>query len=103
MLTVTMAAKEYLVGLKAKANLAHRDMALRIVAGPLGQLGLLLDVQRADDHVIEHEGAKALLVGREAAKPLASAVIDARPNGVGLVLRRLGRFRRARDGMREEG
>ena len=103
MLTVTIAAKEYLVALKTKANLARRDMALRIFGGPHGQLGLCPDVQRVDDYVIEHDGTKALLVGREAAKPLAGAVIDAKrtPDGVGLVLRRLGRLDRGHRGMRE--
>jgi len=102
MLTITVAAKEYLVALKTKANLTHRDMGLRIVGGPHGQLGLLPDVQRADDHVIEHAGTKALLVGREAVTPLAGAVIDARRtrDGVGLVVRRLGFPGRSRRGVR---
>ena len=102
MLIVTRAAKEYLVALKMKANLSH--MALRIVGGPVGQLGLLADVERPDDHVIEHEGTKALLVGREAAKPLARAVIDARrtPDGVGLVLRPFGHSAHARRGREKE-
>ena len=98
MLTVTRAAKEYLVALKVKANLSRGDVALRMVKDPLGRLGLLPDVQRPDDHVVEHEGMKALLVGREQVAPLKAAVIDAipTPDGFGLVVRRFGRPSRDR-------
>ena len=66
MLTVTETAKQLL----KETLLAHSDdpeAGLRLSMKPPGQLGIMLDSEAEGDQVVEHEGAKVLLVASELA------------------------------------
>lgn len=61
MLTVTESAKQLL----KETLLAHTDdpeIGLRLSLKAPGQLGIVLDREAEGDQVVEHEGAKVLLV-----------------------------------------
>jgi len=64
MLTVTEEAKQILKE-KLLANTDDSEMCLRLKGEPGGQLGLVLDKETPDDYVVEHEGSKVLLIGKE--------------------------------------
>lgn len=87
MLTVTDSAKQLL-----KETLsAHTDdpeIGLRLELKPPGQLGIVLDREAEGDQVVEHEGAKVLLVGHELTSLLHEVTIDvqATPDGPKLVV-----------------
>jgi len=78
MLTVTENAKQYL----KDTLLAHTDdteMSLRLeslVSWPAGQLGLVLDREGYGDQIVEHEGAKVLLVAPELAPLVDGTTLD---------------------------
>ena len=66
MLTVTQSAKQLL----KESLLAHSDdpeAGLRLSMKPSGQLGVMLDSEAEGDQVVEHEGARVLLVASELA------------------------------------
>lgn len=83
MLTVTERAKEALARLKAStASREDADAALRLLlaAGDM-QFGLQVDHWKPGDQVIEHAGAKILLVDDALADALSDATIDAETGG----------------------
>lgn len=43
---------------------------VRLIPGRLGEFGFKMDAETADDHIIEHEGSKVLLVNHELADTL---------------------------------
>lgn len=75
MLTVTESAKQLL-----KETLsAHTDdpeIGLRLEVKPPGQLGIVLDRGAEGDQVVEHEGAKVLLVASELAPAVDGVTLD---------------------------
>lgn len=78
MLTVTERAKETLARLKATAeNGSGADAGLRLLfgTGPT-EFGLQPDREKPGDQVVEHAGAKVLLVDEALADALADATID---------------------------
>jgi Fe-S cluster assembly iron-binding protein IscA len=78
MLTVTERAKETLARLKATAENGNgADAGLRLLfgTGPT-EFGLQLDREKPGDQVVEHAGAKVLLVDEALADALADATID---------------------------
>lgn len=87
MLTVTENAKQLL-----KETLqAHTDDAetgLRLVLEPPGRLGLVLGRRGVGDQIVEHEGAKVLLVAPELVTLLDEVTIDTQdtPEGKKLVV-----------------
>ena len=95
MIHVTDIAREYLERLRARANLDQRQLSIRVVAGPPGQLGLLPGITDRGDIVIPHCGRPLLLIASETAKVLGAVVLDAsgEPGREQLVLRRLCRER----------
>lgn len=85
MLTVTERAKETLARLKAStASREDTDAGLRLLlaAGDM-QFGLQVDHWKPGDQVIEHAGAKVLLVDDALADALSDATIDAESMGQG--------------------
>lgn len=89
MMNVTPHARDYLVALRTEANLSHPDMALRLVPGPPGRLGLLPGVRNPGDRVVTHGGLTILLLAPAVASALDRATLDARDGraGRGLVVR----------------
>jgi Fe-S cluster assembly iron-binding protein IscA len=87
MLTVTEDAKQYL----KDTLLAHTDdteMGLRLVLESAGRLGLVLDREGVGDQIVEHEGAKVLLVEPELAPVVDGITLDVQDtaNGTKLVV-----------------
>jgi hypothetical protein len=95
MIHVTDIAREYLERLQARASLDQPRIAIRLVPGPPGQLGLLPGIRGRGDVVIPHGGRPLLLIAPETAKVLGAAVLDAsgERGREQLVLRRLCRER----------
>lgn len=75
MLTVTESAKRLL----KETLINHTDdpeFGLRLVFGPSGQQGVAVDREVEGDQVVEHDGLKVLLVGRELAIIVEGLTID---------------------------
>ncbi len=76
MITVTDSAKEHLKNIL----LAHSDdldFSLRLVAKPAGRLGFVLESEAKEDgQVIEHEGAKVLVVSSELMSVVEGMTLD---------------------------
>ena len=92
MLTVTERARETLARLKATTDRdgdADGGLRLMLAAGRT-EFGLQLDRFRPGDQVVEHAGAKVLLVNEALAEALSDATIDAESSveGDGLVITR---------------
>jgi Fe-S cluster assembly iron-binding protein IscA len=75
MLTVTEDAKQYLKD-TLQAHTDDTEMGLRLVSGPPGRLGLTLDREGYGDQIVEHEGAKVLLVAPELAPMVDGITLD---------------------------
>jgi len=86
--TVTEEAKEELRKVLSSANVADPEMGLRVTPGPPGRIELVLDKEKQGDQVVEHQGAKVLLVGEDMSVVLQSMTIDCevRPEGQCLVV-----------------
>ena len=89
MLNVTQRAKAKLKDLLETESDDH-SVGLRLGKTPSGALGVFPDRERADDQIIQHEGAAVLLVGQEIAEQLHDTTIDYEENetGSGLVMKR---------------
>ena len=87
MITVTALAAEELKTM-SQAEVSGPEEALRLVPAGAGQLALVPDAVREGDQVVEHEGAKVLLVGAELADAVDGLVLDAKdtPEGRRLVI-----------------
>jgi len=75
MLTVTENAKQHL----KETLLAHSDdpeIGLRLVLEPAGRLGLMLGREDYGDQIVEHEGAKVLLVAPDLAHAVDGITLD---------------------------
>ena len=83
MVTVTEDAKQELGRMLASVNVDDPTVGLRIAAGERDQFGLALDTEKEGDHVVEHEGAKVLLVGQELIELLEGVTIDCRETDEG--------------------
>ena len=75
MLTVTESAKELLKD-KLVAHTDDPEIGLRLELEPPGQLGIVLDREAEGDQVVEHEGAKVLLVASELAPAVDGITLD---------------------------
>jgi Fe-S cluster assembly iron-binding protein IscA len=80
MLTVTENARRHLKRLLAR-NTSDPNLGIRLRMGAGMQLGVLLDRRADDDHVVEHEGAKVLMVDPELFLLIDGATLDIRSNG----------------------
>jgi Fe-S cluster assembly iron-binding protein IscA len=72
---VTERAKERLKDLLATKT-ADASVGLRLELTSSGEFAIFPDQQRADDQVVEHQGAAVLLVGQEIAQRLHDKTID---------------------------
>ena len=90
MFNVTERAKARLKEL-LEAESDSGSVGLRLGKTVSGALGVFPDRQRADDEVVEHEGAAVLLVGQEVADRMQNTTIDYEGSGpaAGLVIRRV--------------
>jgi len=75
MLTVTESAKQLLKE-TLQAHTDDPELGLRLSPGELGQLGLVLDSEAEGDQVVEHEGAKVLLVASELTLAVDGVTLD---------------------------
>ena len=75
MLTVTESAKEQLKE-TLLANTDDPEIGLRLTLEPGGQFGLVLGREQEGDQVVEHEGAKVLLVATELAPAVDGITLD---------------------------
>jgi len=57
-------------------GIAPSEMALRIISLPDGRVGLVMDMFRDGDSVVEHDGEKLLVVGPELGDSLDGLVFD---------------------------
>jgi Fe-S cluster assembly iron-binding protein IscA len=73
-----------------EAESDDRSVGLRLGKTPSGALGVFADRQRADDQIVEHEGAAVLLVGQEIAEKVKDTTIDYEESEAGpsLVMKR---------------
>ncbi|HEV8438838.1 MAG TPA: hypothetical protein VGT40_12140 [Methylomirabilota bacterium] len=76
MVEVTPRAKEALAQLIVSAKATNPETGLRLATGVGGRLELFADQQKASDHVVEHLGAKVLLIDGELAEALTGLKID---------------------------
>ena len=75
MVNVTERAKERLKEL-LEMRTEDASVGLRLELTPTGELAVFLDQERADDQVVEHQGAAVLLVGQEIAQSVEDTTID---------------------------
>lgn len=91
MVTVTEDAKQYLKELLLDHS-DNPDVGVRLVLtgeAPV-RTGLVIDREGVGDYVVEHEGAKVLLVGPEVGELVTGATLDTEdtPDGIKLVISR---------------
>ena len=82
MFTVTESAKQVL----KDTLVAHTDdpeNVLRLSVTPPGQLGIVVDKETEGDQVIEHEGAKVLLLSSEVVTAVEGLTLDAQDTAEG--------------------
>ncbi|MFO8144058.1 MAG: hypothetical protein R6T78_05255 [Dehalococcoidales bacterium] len=75
MITVTDKAKQELKKTLSD-NVDTPGAGLRLVAREGGQLGLGVDIEKADDEVVEFEGSKVLIVEKNLADTLNKITLD---------------------------
>ena len=93
MVEVTGRAKARLLELRESTGIAPLPEAgLRLAPDPSGQLELFADTERMGDRVVEHNGAKLLLIDEVLSLALAGAIIDCRTTSQGpkLIVNRSG-------------
>lgn len=85
MVTVTEeAAKELRAQLLAATS--NPEIGLRLMPALGGRFMLTLDTEQSGDQVVEHQGAKVLLIGIEYLRALEGCVIDCYDTREGAVL-----------------
>jgi Fe-S cluster assembly iron-binding protein IscA len=90
MVNVTERARAKLKKL-LRSKSADESLGLRLGTMTSGALGVFPDRERADDQVVEHEGARVLLVGTDLAAKVEGGTIDCDEGGgpgPGLVIKR---------------
>ena len=86
MVIVTTRAKEALAQMRVSANVSDPMVGLRLEEADEGRLGLFPDRDRPRDQIVEHDGAKVLLIDDELTQALAGAKIDGETTSEGLQL-----------------
>ena len=69
MFAVNRRAKEELKRILSD-NVDNPQVIVRLIRGRPGEFGFKMDTETTDDHIVEHEGLKVLLVGHELANTL---------------------------------
>lgn len=83
MLVVTERAKEELRAVLSD-GVDEPELSLRLVAASApGQFGLVPDMEKEGDLVVEHEGIKVLLIDEELSALLETVTIDCREGSEG--------------------
>jgi Fe-S cluster assembly iron-binding protein IscA len=82
MLTVTESAKQLLKGM-LQTHSDDPEASLRLSADPDGRFGIALDSEAEGDQVVEHEGAKVLLVASTLAPMLEEVTLDVQDTAEG--------------------
>jgi Fe-S cluster assembly iron-binding protein IscA len=72
---VTERARERLKALRETA-IDDASVGLRLETTSSGEFGVFPDRKRADDQIVEHQGAVVLLVGQEIAEQVENTTID---------------------------
>lgn len=80
MVNVTERAKEKLKEL-LETKAGDASVGLRLDRTPSGEFAVFPDRERADDQVVEHQGAVVLLVGQEIAETVGDTTIDCEEAG----------------------
>ena len=80
MLMVTENAKRHLKRL-LMTNTSDTNLGIRLRVNTGMQLGVLLDREVDGDYVVEHEGARVMIVGPELFPLVDVAVLDTEMNG----------------------
>lgn len=75
LISVTEAAKKYLKNI-LENNVDNHFAYLRLTNPSEGQLGLGIDIEQPEDHAIEYEGDKLLLVDKSLADTLKGVTLD---------------------------
>ena len=88
MLTVTEGAKQHLKEVLT-AGTGDPDIGIRLTVDASGKYGVALDREAPNDHVVEHEGSKVLLLGHDVADQLAELTLDTHDTPEGARLRLL--------------
>jgi Fe-S cluster assembly iron-binding protein IscA len=86
MVIVTTRAKEALALIKESANVSDPMIGLRLEKAAAGRYDLFPDQERPGDQIVEHEGARVLLIDDELTESLAGAKIDGKTTDHGLEL-----------------
>ncbi|MFC2058216.1 hypothetical protein ACFLTS_01035 [Chloroflexota bacterium] len=88
MVKITDPAKDELKNILSLQNSADPEICLRLIQTAPGQFDLTADKEKEDDQVIEHQGSKMLLVGKELADILDGLTIDCEdsPEGPSLIM-----------------
>jgi Fe-S cluster assembly iron-binding protein IscA len=68
--------KELLVKERSKTQGEDQPIGLRLGTMAPGQFGVFPDRERADDQIVEHQGAAVLLVGQDVAEQVEHTTID---------------------------
>jgi Fe-S cluster assembly iron-binding protein IscA len=77
MLTVTEEAKQLLKETLQKHS-EDPETGIRLSVKEEGQFSIILDNQSEGDQVVEHEGAKVLMVSPDLANDLTDSILDVR-------------------------
>ncbi len=87
MIKVTERAKQELTKILSK-KVDWPGARLRLMDRSEGKLGLGVDIEKPEDHIIEYEGIKVLIVEPELAKNLQGVTLDVddTPKGAELVI-----------------
>ena len=83
MVNVTTRAKRALAMMRASAELSDPTIGLRLEAAA-DRFNLFPDYEKPGDQIVEHEGAKVLLIDGELTEALAGAKIDGKTTDEGL-------------------
>ena len=75
MISVTERAKQELKRMLSD-NVDDPQAGLRLTTGDAGQLGLGIDIEMLEDHVVKHDGSKVLIVEPGLAVSLEGLILD---------------------------
>jgi len=81
MIGISDCAKGVLLDLRASVADAEPNAVLRLATNENGELEISIDVEKAGDVVIQHEGATLILIEGTVLAGLAGSTIDCTPDG----------------------
>ena len=81
MIGITDRAKSILVDLRASIADAEPNAVLRLATNQNGELEISIDVEKAGDVAVQHDGATLLVIEETVSAYLAGSTIDCTPDG----------------------